>query len=175
MIYKIKTNIEVIRVAFIAGNKATSVTWGSLCRWSWGSGQSHSGDSAHNQQLELSISRLEWPGAPGTLFWAELSNTWKANLKAEVSIKLNCLSITNWARPFWKCSTLKILLVDNRQVQGSQVVVVVKNPPANAEDLRDASLILGLGRFPWKSAWQPPPVFLPGECYGQRSLAGYSP
>ena len=24
-------------------------------------------------------------------------------------------------------------------------------------------------------AWQPPPGFLPGESYGQRSLAGYSP
>ena len=23
--------------------------------------------------------------------------------------------------------------------------------------------------------WQPTPVFLPGECHGQRSLAGYSP
>jgi len=23
-------------------------------------------------------------------------------------------------------------------------------------------------------AWQPTPVFLPGECHGQRSLAGYS-
>ena len=29
---------------------------------------------------------------------------------------------------------------------------------------------------PWvKRAWQPTPVFLPGESNGQRSLAGYSP
>ena len=27
----------------------------------------------------------------------------------------------------------------------------------------------------WRRAWQPTPVFLPGESYGQRSLAGYSP
>ena len=27
----------------------------------------------------------------------------------------------------------------------------------------------------WKRKWQPTPVFLPGEFYGQRSLAGYSP
>ena len=26
----------------------------------------------------------------------------------------------------------------------------------------------------WRRAWQPPPVFLPGESHGQRSLAGYS-
>ena len=27
----------------------------------------------------------------------------------------------------------------------------------------------------WLRAWQPPPIFLPGESHGQRSLAGYSP
>ena len=31
------------------------------------------------------------------------------------------------------------------------------------------------GRFPWRKAWQPTPVFLPGESHGQRSLEGYSP
>ena len=32
-----------------------------------------------------------------------------------------------------------------------------------------------VGRIPWKRAWQPAEVFLPGESYRQRSLAGYSP
>ena len=32
-----------------------------------------------------------------------------------------------------------------------------------------------VGQIPWKSGWQPTPVFLPGESHGQRSLAGYSP
>ena len=27
----------------------------------------------------------------------------------------------------------------------------------------------------WRKAWQPTPIFLPGESHGQRSLAGYSP
>ena len=27
----------------------------------------------------------------------------------------------------------------------------------------------------WRRAWQPTPVFSPGESHGQRSLAGYSP
>ena len=30
-------------------------------------------------------------------------------------------------------------------------------------------------KIPWRSTWQPTPVFLPGESPGQRSLAGYSP
>ena len=31
------------------------------------------------------------------------------------------------------------------------------------------------GKIPWRRAWQPTPVFLPGESHGQRSLVGYSP
>ena len=30
-------------------------------------------------------------------------------------------------------------------------------------------------KVPWRRAWQPTPVFLPGESHGQRSLTGYSP
>ena len=30
-------------------------------------------------------------------------------------------------------------------------------------------------KIPWKRAWQPTPVFLPGKSHGQRSLVGYSP
>ena len=29
--------------------------------------------------------------------------------------------------------------------------------------------------IPWRRAWQPTPVFLPGESHGQRNLEGYSP
>jgi len=57
----------------------------------------------------------------------------------------------------------------------SQVVLVVKNLPTNAGDFRDAGSILGSGRSPWRRAWQPSPVFLPGECHGQRSPTGYNP
>ena len=32
-----------------------------------------------------------------------------------------------------------------------------------------------LGKIPWRRAWQPAPVFLPGESHGQGSLVGYSP
>ena len=37
----------------------------------------------------------------------------------------------------------------------------------------DLGSIPGLGRCPWRRAWQSTPVFLPGEPHGQRSLAGY--
>ena len=32
-----------------------------------------------------------------------------------------------------------------------------------------------VGKIPWRRAWQPTPVFLPGESHGQRSLVGYNP
>ena len=32
-----------------------------------------------------------------------------------------------------------------------------------------------VGKIPFRRAWQPTPVFLPGEFYGQRSLVVYSP
>ena len=32
-----------------------------------------------------------------------------------------------------------------------------------------------VGKIPWRSAWQPTPVFLPRESYEQKNLAGYCP
>ena len=32
-----------------------------------------------------------------------------------------------------------------------------------------------VGKIPWRRAWQPTPLLLPGRSHGQRSLAGYSP
>ena len=54
------------------------------------------------------------------------------------------------------------------------VLLVVKKLHANAGDIRDSGSIPGSGR-PLEEGWQPTPVLLPGESYGQRSLAGYSP
>ena len=48
-----------------------------------------------------------------------------------------------------------------------------KNLPANAGDKRNTGLISGSGKRTWRRAWQPIPVFLPGESHGWRSLVGY--
>ena len=56
-----------------------------------------------------------------------------------------------------------------------QVALVVKNPPANAGDVRDKGPFPELGRFPGGGNGQPTPGFLPGESHGQRILAGYGP
>ena len=62
-------------------------------------------------------------------------------------------------------------------VLGFPVHSVVKNPPANARDTGDTSLILTdpwVRNILWRRKWQPTPVFLTGESQ-QRSLVGYSP
>ena len=61
----------------------------------------------------------------------------------------------------------------------------VKNLPAGLElqEMRVRSLgwegqllnLLPSSSCPWRRAWQPTVVFLPGKSHGQRSLAGYSP
>ena len=54
-----------------------------------------------------------------------------------------------------------------------QVALLVRDPLASARDVRNTNSIPG---FPWRRAWQPTPVFLPGENpHGPRSRADHSP
>ena len=52
---------------------------------------------------------------------------------------------------------------------------VVKNLPAKARAEGDVGLIPWVGKIPWRRAWQPTLLFLPGDIHGQRSLGGYGP
>ena len=60
------------------------------------------------------------------------------------------------------------------QYWASQVVLVVKNMPANSGDKKRGS-DTWVRKILWRRAWQLTPVFLPGELHGQRSLVGHSP
>jgi len=55
------------------------------------------------------------------------------------------------------------------------VVVVVKYLPANPGDIKRWGFDPWVGKIPWRRAWQPTLVLLPGEFHGQGSLVGYSP
>ena len=52
---------------------------------------------------------------------------------------------------------------------------MVKDPPANAGDIRDLALIPGSGRSPGRGYDNPLQYSCPENPHGQRSLAGYSP
>ena len=55
------------------------------------------------------------------------------------------------------------------------MALVVKNPPANAGDIRDVGSIPGSGRFPGGGHGNPLQYSWPGESHGQRSLVEYGP
>ena len=46
----------------------------------------------------------------------------------------------------------------------SQVALVVKNPPADAGDMR-CGFHSWVRTIPWGKAWRPTPAFLPGESH----------
>ena len=49
---------------------------------------------------------------------------------------------------------------------------MVKNSPNNAGDKR-CRFDPWFRKIPWRKAWQPTAVFLPGESHGQKCLRGY--
>ena len=61
------------------------------------------------------------------------------------------------------------------EFRASQMVLMVKNPPANAGDPRDMSSIPGLGRSPGVGNGNTLLYSCLEKFHGQRSLAGYSP
>ena len=55
------------------------------------------------------------------------------------------------------------------------MALVVKNPPANAGNVRDVGSTPGSGRSSGKGNGNHSSVLVHGEFHGQRSLVGYSP
>ena len=58
--------------------------------------------------------------------------------------------------------------------QKPQVALAVKNLLANTGRYKKCGFDSWIGKLPWRKAWQPTTVFLPGEFHGQKSLVGYS-
>ena len=84
----------------------------------------------------------------------------------EIGIRGPMALLTVHLRTSWRKCQCRL----NWRVQhlgASQVVLVIKNLPANAGDVGD------VGSIPWRRAWLPTPAFLSGESHGQRSLASY--
>ena len=70
--------------------------------------------------------------------------------------------------------TIDYIYVDISRLWGFPGGSVVKNSPVNAGDARDVGSIPGSGRSLGVGNGNLP-IFLPGKCHGQRSLADYSP
>ena len=98
----------------------------------------------------------------------QLSNwTTKTELRSTVtqpeSMCPGCLKESQWV------SSLVIQWLRFRlPVQGVQVWSLVRKL------LKRCGFDPWLGKIPWRRAWQPTEIFLPGESHGQRRLEGYS-
>ena len=80
----------------------------------------------------------------------------------------------DWARGCRPAPHLSVTCVSALGPWAPQVVLVVKSPPVNSGDIRDAGLIPGSGRSPEKEMATHSST-LTGKSHGQRSLAGCSP
>ena len=50
-----------------------------------------------------------------------------------------------------------------------------KEPSFQCRRLKRCGFDPWIRKIPWRSSWQPTPVFMLGEFHGRKSLAGYSP
>ena len=62
----------------------------------------------------------------------------------------------------------------SNMLKGLSCGSALKNLPA-MQEMQEVGFNPRVWQMPWRRAWQPTPVFMPGKSYGQRSLAGYSP
>ena len=81
--------------------------------------------------------------------------------------------------PHWKSQGLshQSLSKDSKYKYNStsQVALRGKEPSCQCGRPKRHGFDPWVRKIPWRRAWQPTPVLLPGESHGQRSLPGYSP
>ena len=91
------------------------------------------------------------------------------------TLGLLVLSFLEWNCLTWLCSFLLYNEVDQLKVYtylGFPGGASGKEP--TCQQCRRCGFDPWVGKISWRRAWQPTPVFLPGESHGQRSLAGCS-
>ena len=87
-----------------------------------------------------------------------------------------CLFMMGWGWTTWAYNKVR-LSFDNqeRKDRASQMELVVKNPSANAGNVRDLGLIPGRGRSPGGGHSNTLQCSCLENLHGKRSLVGYSP
>ena len=76
----------------------------------------------------------------------------------------------------FRCISLTTYLTFPLGLPGaSQAVLVVKEPACQCRRHKRLSFNPWVRKIPYRGAWQPTPVFLPGESHEQRSLAAVVP
>ena len=107
--------------------------------------------------------------------------------------KISCTTATKlvrynyWAHvPYSLCSAIREALTQQQRPNAAEKKTSIKNLggfPGGASGKESACQYKWhkrrgfnpwVGKIPWRRAWLPTPVFLPGESHGQRSMVDYS-
>ena len=91
-----------------------------------------------------------------------LTFTYFFNVSFRYSVTLKCLRFTCW----YVFEFLYLHIGFPRWCSGKKSACQCKRP-------RRCRFNPWVGKISWSRKWQPTPVFLPGESYGQKSLVGY--
>ena len=120
------------------------------------------------------------PLLPGGIFSAQGSNChvlhllhWKAgslslcHLGSPIQLQFNLYESNYW---YFPNDSILSQISFHPTRRASQVVLVVKNAPANAGD---TGFDPWVRKIPWGRIWQPTPVSVPGESHGQLGYSQY--
>ena len=104
-------------------------------------------------------------------YWSGLclkEHSWWVSQHWHCSRKLLGLSQLSWPHKIGFCERKTLAYEHGRGASG-------KEPTCPWRRHKRPGFDPWVGKIPWRRAWQPTPVFFPGESHGQRSLAGYGP
>ena len=129
----------------------------------------------------LQYSYLENPGDRGA-WWAAVYGVTQSRARLKrLSLKMYLTRLTQHTVPLGKYSKQKEchcihLLIHYLLwwVLGFSRWLSGKESTCQCRRQRRCGFDPWVGKIPWRRAWQPTPVFLPGKFHGQRNLVGYT-
>ena len=140
---------------------------------------------AHQAPLSIELSRQE--------YWSRLPFSTPGNLSNPGSnlCLLHCqadsLPLCHLKKCYWSWSRINIhlcwkldrssqyLAISKRLDEGFPGGISDKEPSCQCKRHKRRGFNPWVRKTPWRRAWEPTPIFLPGKFHGQRSLACYSP
>ena len=129
----------------------------------WFSPSTRSQGSWRNRHIAISMQSVRWGLA--CRHDQSLLEHWSTSMS---------LHLEGWECLFEAIMTWRDLQAEPKVCSGVQVRTwcLLGSEKSACLQCRILGLDPGVGKIPWRREWLPTPVFLPGECHGQRNLLG---